>query len=177
MQEGSRLHGSSESVKGLFGDFLGYLQADASNVYDVLDRGPPTDTDEGVTLVACFGHLRRYFFEAAICRYPVGLHGLTRIRAIHAVDDAVGRAPATERPALRERHLGPLVKNFFDWARGPWLADISPSLNRHLRRGILRCDYDCATNVTIVYRGTFCSLAAHYCLVIFQGELLRCHGL
>lgn len=34
-------------------------------------------------------HLRRYFFEAAICRYPVGLHGLMRIRAIYAADQAV----------------------------------------------------------------------------------------
>jgi len=25
-----------------------YLQADVSNVYDILDRGPPTDSDEGV---------------------------------------------------------------------------------------------------------------------------------
>src|SRR5688572_29217311 len=29
------------------------------------DRGPPKDTDEGVRLVGCAAHLRRYFFEAA----------------------------------------------------------------------------------------------------------------
>jgi len=110
-------HHSSENVKGLFGTFHGYLQADASNVYDVLDRGPPTDTDEGVTLVGCFAHLRRYFFEAAICRYPVGVQGLMRIRAIYAADEAAGRAPAAERGALREQHVRPLMTSFFDWAR------------------------------------------------------------
>jgi transposase len=68
-------HHSSESVKKLFGGFGGYLQADASSVYDVLERGPPKDNDEGVTLVGCFAHLRRYFFEAAICRYPLGCRG------------------------------------------------------------------------------------------------------
>jgi len=47
---------TTESVKQLFGNFHGHLQADASNVYDVLDRGPPTDTDEGVSLVGCYAH-------------------------------------------------------------------------------------------------------------------------
>ena len=111
-------HHSSDSVRQLFDGFRGYLQADASNVYDVLERGRPTDTEDGVTLVGCFAHLRRYFFEAAICRYPVGLQGLMRIRAIYAADDAVSRAPAAERSALREKHVRPLVTGFFEWARG-----------------------------------------------------------
>lgn len=63
-------------------------------------------------------HLRRYFFEAAICRYPVGVQGLMRIRAIYAADQAVSRAPATERQSLRERHVRPLATGLFDWARG-----------------------------------------------------------
>jgi transposase len=110
-------HHSSDSVKALFGGFRGYLQADASNVYDVLEQGRPNDSEEGVTLVGCFAHLRRYFFEAAICRYPEGLRGLMRIRAIYAADEAVGRAPAAERLPLREQHVRPLVTSFFDWAR------------------------------------------------------------
>jgi transposase len=111
-------HHSSDSVKQLFGSFRGYLQADASNVYDALEHGRPVDSEDGVTLVGCFAHLRRYFFEAAICRYPVGLQGLMRIRAIYAADDALSRAPAAERPALRERHVRPLMMGFFEWARG-----------------------------------------------------------
>jgi transposase len=111
-------HHTSESVKALFGDFRGYLQADASSVYDVLERGPPNDSEEGLTLVGCFAHLRRYFFEAAICRYPVGLQGLMRIRAIYAADEAVSRAPESERRALRDQHVRPLVTSFFDWVRG-----------------------------------------------------------
>lgn len=110
-------HHNSESVKKLFGDFSGYLQADASNVYDVLERGPPKDVDDAVTLVGCFAHLRRYFFEAAICRHPVGLQGLMRIRAIYGADMAVSRVPAAERQGLRERHVRPLMNDFFNWAR------------------------------------------------------------
>lgn len=60
----------------------------------------------------------RYFFEAAICRYPRGLQGLMRIRAIYAADAAVSRGAAAERPALREQHVRPLVTGFFEWARG-----------------------------------------------------------
>ena len=36
---------TQDFVKKLFGGFRGYLQSDASNVYDILERGPPTDTD------------------------------------------------------------------------------------------------------------------------------------
>lgn len=120
-------HHSSESVKRLFGDFHGFLQADASNVYDILDRGPPADNDEGVSLVGCWAHLRRYMFEAAICRYPVGLQGLMRIRALYAADDVVGRAPAADRRGLREQHVRPLMTSFFDWARSA--RDLTPGRN------------------------------------------------
>jgi transposase len=120
-------HHSSEAVQRLFGKFRGFLQADASNVYDILDRGPPVDGDEGVSLVGCWAHLRRYMFEAAICRYPVGLQGLMRIRAIYAAEEAVGRAPATERGALRERHVRPLMTSFFDWVRSA--RDKTPGRN------------------------------------------------
>jgi transposase len=108
---------TSELVKQLFEGFHGYLQSDASSVYDVLEHGPPKDTDDGVKLVGCAAHLRRYFFEAAICRYAVGLQGLLRIRAIYAAERAVRRAPASGRQALRDQHVRPLMTSFFDWAR------------------------------------------------------------
>jgi hypothetical protein len=43
---------TSEAVKAIFGEFRGLLQADASSVYEILARGRPPDTDDGVTLVA-----------------------------------------------------------------------------------------------------------------------------
>jgi transposase len=70
---------NQDFVKKLFAGFSGYLQGDASSVYDILGRGPPCNTDEGVILVGCWAHCRRYFFEAALCRYPVGVQGLMRI--------------------------------------------------------------------------------------------------
>jgi transposase len=108
---------TSDFVKKLFHGFSGYLQCDASNVYDVLERGPPTDTDEGITLVGCWAHCRRYFFEAAICKYQVGIQGLMRQRAIYATDDAFRSMPPAKRKLLRDQHLRPLIDEFFEWVR------------------------------------------------------------
>lgn len=112
---------TSEAVQQLFGAFRGVLQADASAVYDILERGPPKDIDDhdaaGVTLVGCWAHCRRYFFEAALCRYAVGVQGLLRIRAIFAADRAGQRMPRAERAAHRATHLGPLFDEFFAWTR------------------------------------------------------------
>lgn len=110
---------TSEVVQQLFGAFGGVLQADASAVYNILERGPPKDVDEiaGVTLVGCWAHCRRYFFEAALCRYTVGVQGLMRIRAIFAADRAGQRVPRDERTAYRATHLRPLFDEFFAWAR------------------------------------------------------------
>jgi len=106
---------TSESVQALFGDFRGYLQADASAVYDVLARGRPPDIDDGVELVGCFAHCRRAFFEAALCRHPAGVQGLMRIRAMYAIEAAGRRVPRAERTAFRDTHLRPLMDEFFTW--------------------------------------------------------------
>lgn len=112
---------TSEVVQQLFGAFRGVLQADASAVYNILERGPPKDVDDtdnsGVKLVGCLAHCRRYFFEAALCRYTVGVQGLMRIRAIFAADRAGQRVPRDERTAYRAAHLRPLFDELFEWAR------------------------------------------------------------
>lgn len=104
-------------VKQLFGGFKGFLQCDAHNVYDILERGPPKDDEDGVTLVGCWAHCRRRFFEAAICKYPEGVQGLIRIRAIYAADEAFGGMPPAKRKLMRAKHLRPLLESFFDWVR------------------------------------------------------------
>jgi transposase len=108
------------AVLKIFGEFKGFLQCDASNVYDILDRGPPKDEDDLVDcikLVGCWAHCRRYFFEAAICKYQIGIQGLLRIRAIYAVDDKFRKLPPVKRKLARQEHVRPLIDAFFDWAR------------------------------------------------------------
>ena len=54
---------TQDFVKKLFGGFTGFLQSDASNVYDILDRGPPLDNDESIALVGCWGALSTLFLR------------------------------------------------------------------------------------------------------------------
>ena len=102
-------------VQKLFHGFSGFLQCDAHSVYDILERGPPTQDDDGISLVGCWAHCRRYFFEAAICKYPIGIQGLMRIRAIYAADEAFGRLPPAKRKLLRAEHIRPLMESLFEW--------------------------------------------------------------
>jgi transposase len=118
---------TSEAVKAIFGEFRGLLQADASSVYEILARGRPPDTDDGITLLACWAHCRRYFFEAALCRHLAGMQGLMRIRAMYAVDAAGRRVPRDERTAFRATHLRPLMDDFFTWASTA--RDLTPGRN------------------------------------------------
>jgi hypothetical protein len=108
---------TQELVKRLFGGFKGFLQCDAHNIYDILERGPPKGVEEGIVLVGCWAHCRRRFFEAAICKYPVGVQGLMRIRAIYAADEAFRGLPPAKRKLMRAEHLRPLLVSFFDWVK------------------------------------------------------------
>jgi transposase len=112
-------HHTQDAVRKLFGSFKGFLQKDASNVYDILERGPPKDEDagDGIKLVGCWAHCRRYFFEAAICKYPVGLQGLLRIRAIYAADDHFRKLPPAKRKLARDEHVRPLIDSFLEWVQ------------------------------------------------------------
>ncbi|MDX2055395.1 MAG: IS66 family transposase [Polyangiaceae bacterium] len=128
-----------DAVKKLFSGFTGYLQADASNVYDILDRGPPQDTEEqpnsGVKLVGCWGHCRRYFFDAAICKYAVAVRSLILIRAIFAADSALHGLPPSKRKELRNAHVRPLIDQFFEWVR----AAKATMTGRNLATSALGC--------------------------------------
>jgi transposase len=108
---------TQEFVKKLFHGFNGFLQCDAHSVYDILERGPPKEGDEGITLVGCWAHCRRGFFEAAICKYPVGIQGLMRIRALYAADEAFRSLPPAKRKVMRGEHLRPLLADFFEWVK------------------------------------------------------------
>ena len=109
---------TQDFVKALFHGFSGFLQCDAHNVYDILERGPPKPDDEDrIKLVGCWAHCRRGFFEAAICKYPVGVQGLMRIRALYAADNEFRSLPPGKRKLMRDQHLRPLLDDFFDWVK------------------------------------------------------------
>jgi hypothetical protein len=106
---------TSDAVAELFKGFSGYLQSDASSVYDILERGPPDASDLTLTLVGCWAHCRRYFFEAAVCKYATGVEGLKRIREIYRADTPLAALPPIDRKRARLERVLPLVDDFFAW--------------------------------------------------------------
>lgn len=106
---------TSNVVANLFKGFTGFLQSDASSVYDILESGPPDENGATVTLVGCWAHCRRYFFEAAVCKYASAIEGLKRIREIYAADMSLSKLPPIERKKRRHEIVAPLVDDFFQW--------------------------------------------------------------
>lgn len=122
---------SQDAVASLFEGFSGYLQADASSVYHLLEHGPPEDTEDAkgeVFLVGCWAHLRRYYFEAAVCKYLVGLRGLQKIREIYKADNKLKKLSPAARKRDRERLVVPLVDAFFAWVRESARTTPGPNL-------------------------------------------------
>jgi transposase len=110
---------TSAAVCEMFEGYSGYIQADAHAVYDALFRGP-TGTAGGSTAklpteVGCWSHARRKWWDAATCKYKLGIEGLKRIDVIFAADRALAKLAPWKRKILRQEHVRPLVDAFFVW--------------------------------------------------------------
>ena len=115
---------TSEAVRGMFKGFDGYIQADASNVYDALfrptDPDSTDDEDDGCTRieVACWSHARRKFWEAALAKQLVAREALVWIGKIFEMDAGFrkNRPPPSKIKSLRQTHLKPVVDEFLAFA-------------------------------------------------------------
>lgn len=116
---------TSLTVWNMFKGFSGYVQADAHVIYDALFKGvPPGGAAEKPgecgpppIEVGCFSHARRKYWEAAVCRHPLGLDGVRRIDAIFAADRELRDLAPAQRKTRRDETVRPLVDTFFAWAR------------------------------------------------------------
>ena len=112
----------------MFKGFSGYVQADAHAIYDALFKGiPPEGAEEkpgecgpAPIEVACWCHARRKYWEAAVCKHPLGLEGVRRIDAIFDADRPLTKLPPVQRKARREQTVRPLVDAFFTWAHSQY---------------------------------------------------------
>ena len=117
---------TSANVRAMFRGFEGYVQADASTVFDVLFRpAKPGDPDDDGCVrieVACWSHARRKYWEAAFAGQAVAREALVRINKIFEVDgklskpDGRKRTPPTRLKKLRDIHLRPMVEAFLIFA-------------------------------------------------------------
>jgi transposase len=116
---------TSLTVWNMFKGFSGYVQADAHVIYDALFKGvapegaddEPGERGTPPIEVGCFSHARRKYWEAAVCRHPLGLEGVRLIDAIFATDRKLADLPPAQRKLRRDETVRPLVDAFFDWAR------------------------------------------------------------
>jgi len=116
---------NSLAVWQMFKGFSGYVQADAHVIYDALFKGiPPDGADEKPgdcgpppTEVGCFSHARRKYWEAAVCKHPLGLQGVRLIDAIFDADRPLAKLAPLQRKMQRDQTVRPLVDAFFTWAR------------------------------------------------------------
>ncbi len=109
---------TSAVVCEMFRGFSGYIQADAHTIYDALFRGDAVDDGtEPPSEVACWSHVRRRFWEAAVSGFAAGREGLLRIRNLYQLDQAWSDLPPAARLQKRKTVLAPLVGEFFEWVR------------------------------------------------------------
>jgi transposase len=115
---------TSLTVWEMFKGFRGYVQADAHAIYDALFKGlPPEGAAEKPGQcgpppieVGCFSHARRKYWEAAVCKHPLGLEGVRRIDAIFDADRPLAELAPAQRKVQRDVSVRPLVDEFFTWA-------------------------------------------------------------
>ena len=112
---------TSEVVRAMFRGYEGYIQADAKSVYDALFRPPDPGDDEhdgcARVEVACWAHLRRKFWEAALAQQPSAMAALVRIGKVFELDARFRKGnPPSKIKELRAAHLAPLVDEFLAFA-------------------------------------------------------------
>jgi transposase len=115
---------TSKAVYALFAGYTGYIQADASSVYDLLFQTSKTRVDSAGNEivppdeVGCMSHARRKMFEAAVSTKDArAREGLMRIRMLFEKEAEWGELTPAKRFILRNQILKPWLDDFFEWAK------------------------------------------------------------
>ena len=103
----------AEHAQALLAGYTGLLQCDGYAAYKGLAA---TDGGDGATLVYCWAHVRREFFDLAKTKTaPIAEEALQRIAALYAVEDTIRGKPPDVRRATRQARRRPLVADLFTW--------------------------------------------------------------
>ena len=121
----------------LLGGYRGILQCDGYAAYKKLVG--PKQHEHAVTLVFCWSHVRRGFYDQAKTgTAPIATEALRRIAALYQIEARVRGKSQAERLALRQAESRPLVTDLRAWfeiqlgrlpARGPTTEAIRYALN------------------------------------------------
>lgn len=142
-------HHNQDGPKEFLRGYKGYVQADASSVYEQLFR------TEQVTEVGCWAHCRRKFFEAMTSDRDRATVAIGFIRKLYAIDKATKELPPSRRTEQRRKDAEPVLVAFRAWLetedvlvlpKSPIAGAIGYALNqwtaltRFLEDGRLRLD-------------------------------------
>jgi transposase len=104
----------AEHARDLLAGYTGILQCDGYAGYKGL--AAPKDGGEGATLVYCWAHVRRGFFDLAKNKpAPIAAEALRRIAALYVIEDTIRGKPPDLRRATRQARSQPLVADLFAW--------------------------------------------------------------
>jgi transposase len=104
----------AEHAAALLAGYKGILQCDGYAAYGSL--AAPKHGEDGATLVYCWSHVRREFFDLAKNKAaPIAEEALRRIAALYLVEDEVRGKPPDIRRAARQARSRPLAADLFAW--------------------------------------------------------------
>jgi hypothetical protein len=104
----------AEHAQDLLGGYTGLLQCDGYAGYKSL--ATPKDGSKGATLVYCWSHVRREFFDLVKNKTaPIAEEALRRIAALYAIEDTIRGKPPDIRRGTRQVRSQPLVADLFTW--------------------------------------------------------------
>src|SRR5580692_1676943 len=101
-------------AQALLGGYRGILQCDGYDAYKKLVR--PQTNEQGMTLVFCWSHVRRGFYDLAKTKTaPIATEALKRIGALYEIEARVRGKSEAERLAARQAESRPLVLALRTW--------------------------------------------------------------
>lgn len=122
----SRRH-TKEAILRMMGPFRGALLSDAAGIYDVVHS-------LGVTFVACWAHVRRYFWKATLTEPDLAYEALALIQRLFVIERKVKRLPLEKRADHRRAHTQPVIDVMDSWVeRARSLAEPGGRLAAGLR--------------------------------------------
>jgi transposase len=105
--------GGVYAVKLLDG-FTGVLQVDGYTGYNALAN--PARPGGPVTLVYCWSHLRRKFYEIYVGGHsPIATEALARIKQLYAIEDEIRGLPPELRRRARQDRSRPIIEALKPW--------------------------------------------------------------
>ncbi len=109
--------------QGILKEYKGYLQTDGYQVYDAFDKR------EGITLLHCMAHARRYFTEAVSNDADRANYALERFQQLYAIERNCKEKELThqQRKEVRQKNAVPILEELGKWMKAQYIQTLPKS--------------------------------------------------